>query len=217
MADYQPGQYLAVWLKPEGFPHQEIRQYSLTRSPNGKSYRIAVKREEGGQVSTWLHNEAKVGDVVHLAAPAGDFFMAVDANTPVTLISAGVGQTPMLAMLDTLAKNKHAVQVNWLHAAENGDVHAFDDEVKALAAELPHFAAHTWYRLPTDADREAMRFTSEGLMELAQLEGLFNAPEMEFYLCGPVVFMQFAAKQLVAQGVSVDKIHYECFGPHKVL
>lgn len=217
VADYQPGQYLAVWLKPEGFPHQEIRQYSLTRSPNGKSYRIAVKREEGGQVSTWLHNEAKVGDVVHLAAPAGDFFMAVEANTPVTLISAGVGQTPMLAMLDTLAKNKHAAQVNWLHAAENGDVHAFDDEVKALAAELPHFAAHTWYRLPTDADRAAMRFTSEGLMELAQLEGLFNAPEMEFYLCGPVVFMQFAAKQLVAQGVSADKIHYECFGPHKVL
>jgi len=217
VADYQPGQYLAVWLKPEGFPHQEIRQYSLTRSPNGKSYRIAVKREEGGQVSTWLHNEAKVGDVVHLAAPAGDFFMAVEANTPVTLISAGVGQTPMLAMLDTLAKNKHAAQVNWLHAAENGDVHAFDDEVKALAAELPHFAAHTWYRLPTDADRAAMRFTSEGLMELAQLEGLFDAPEMEFYLCGPVVFMQFAAKQLVAQGVSADKIHYECFGPHKVL
>ncbi len=84
-----------------------------------------------------------MGDVVHLAAPAGDFFMAVETNTPVTLISAGVGQTPMLAMLDTLAKANHSAQVNWFHAAENGDVHAFADEVKALGAGLPHFTAHT--------------------------------------------------------------------------
>lgn len=88
VAEYRPGQYLGVWLKPEGFPHQEIRQYSLTRKPDGKGYRIAVKREEGGQVSNWLHNHANVGDVVKLVAPAGDFFMAVADDTPVTLISA---------------------------------------------------------------------------------------------------------------------------------
>lgn len=87
MAEYRPGQYLGVWLKPEGFPHQEIRQYSLTRKPDGKGYRIAVKCEEGGQVSNWLHNHANVGDVVKLVAPAGDFFMAVADDTPVTLIS----------------------------------------------------------------------------------------------------------------------------------
>ncbi len=99
---------IGVWLKPEGFPHQEIRQYSLTRKPDGKGYRIAVKREEGGQVSNWLHNHANVGDVVKLVAPAGDFFMAVADDTPVTLISAGVGQTPMLAMLDTPASRRHS-------------------------------------------------------------------------------------------------------------
>lgn len=217
VADYRPGQYVGVWLKPEGFPHQEIRQYSLTRKPNGKSYRIAVKREEGGQVSNWLHNQANVGDVVHLAAPAGDFFMVADVDTPVTLISAGVGQTPMLAMLDTLAKNHHAAQVNWFHAAENGDVHAFADEVKALAAGLPHFNAYTWYRLPTDADRTAARFDREGLMHLAEHKAHVNAPGMQFYLCGPVVFMQCAAKQLIELGVDKENIHYECFGPHKVL
>jgi Hemoglobin-like flavoprotein len=217
VSDYQPGQYLAVWLKPEGFPHQEIRQYSLTRKPNGKGYRIAVKREDGGQVSSWLHNSASVGDVVHLAAPAGDFFMAVENNTPVTLISAGVGQTPMLAMLDTLAHSQHTAQVNWFHAAENGDVHAFADEVKTLGASLPHFTAHTWYRQPTDADRASAAFDSEGVMELSALEGAFSDPSMQFYLCGPVGFMQFAAKQLVGLGVKQENIHYECFGPHKVL
>ncbi len=115
----------------------------MTRKPDGKGYRIAVKREEGGQVSNWLHNHANVGDVVKLVAPAGDFFMAVADDTPVTLISAGVGQTPMLAMLDTLAKAGHTAQVNWFHAAENGDVHAFADEVKELGQSLPRFTAHT--------------------------------------------------------------------------
>ena len=217
VAEYRPGQYLGVWLKPEGFPHQEIRQYSLTRKPYGKGYRIAVKREEGGQVSNWLHNHANVGDVVKLVAPAGDFFMAVADDTPVTLISAGVGQTPMLAMLDTLAKAGHTAQVNWFHAAENGDVHSFADEVKELGQSLPRFTAHTWYRQPNEADRAKGQFDSEGLMDLSKLEGAFSDPTMQFYLCGPVGFMQFAAKQLVDLGVKQENIHYECFGPHKVL
>ena len=206
-----------VWLKPEGFPHQEIRQYSLTRKPDGKGYRIAVKREDGGQVSTWLHNHANVGDVVHLAAPAGDFFMDVATDTPVSLISAGVGQTPMLAMLDTLAKANHTAQVNWFHAAENGDVHAFADEVNELGKTLPRFSAHTWYREPTEADRAKGAFDSVGLMDLNKLEGAISDPAMQFYLCGPVGFMQFAAKQLIGLGVKNENIHYECFGPHKVL
>jgi len=213
VADYQPGQYLGVWLKPEGFPHQEIRQYSLTRKANGKGYRIAVKREDGGQVSHWLHHHASVGDVVHLAAPAGDFFMAVEANTPVTLISAGVGQTPMLAMLDTLAAANHSAQVNWFHAAENGQVHAFAQDVKTLGATLPRFTSHIWYNKPESDDV----FDSAGLMDLRTQEGAFSDPAMQFYLCGPVGFMQFAAKQLVELGVKAEQIHYECFGPHKVL
>ena len=217
VADYQPGQYLAVWLKPEEFEFQEIRQYSLTRKPDGKSYRIAVKREDGGQVSSWLHNAAKEGDVIYLAAPAGDFFLQVTPQTPVTLISGGVGQTPMLSMLDTLAKNRHSAQVNWFHAAENGEVHAFADEVNALGAQLPNFTSHLWYRTPTDADRQAKAFDSEGLMALSPLADSLQDAQMQFYLCGPVVFMQYAAKQLVELGVNAEHIHYECFGPHKVL
>ncbi|AHJ77073.1 NO-inducible flavohemoprotein [Kosakonia sacchari] len=217
VAAYQPGQYLGVWLKPEGFANQEIRQYSLTRKPDGKSYRIAVKREAGGQVSTWLHNSAKVGDIVHLAAPAGDFFIDVQSSTPVTLISAGVGQTPMLAMLDSLSKSQHAAQVNWFHAAMNGEVHAFADEVSKLGASLNHFYQHIWYQQPAAAEVNSGRYHSEGLMDLHALEGKFSDPAMQFYLCGPVGFMQFVAQQLVALGVNKDSIHYECFGPHKVL
>lgn len=214
VADYQAGQYLGVWIKPESFDYQEIRQYSLTQAPNGNTYRIAVKREDGGQVSTWLHQHAREGDVVHLAAPAGDFYLSVAASTPVTLISAGVGQTPMLAMLDTLTQAKHQAQVNWFHAAENGAVHAFADEVAAHGKGLARFTSHVWYREPATTDTA---FNSQGLMDLSQCEGAFSDPEMQFYLCGPVTFMQFAAKQLVGLGIKTESIHYECFGPHKVL
>lgn len=217
VADYQPGQYLGVWIKPEGFEHQEIRQYSLTHKPNGKSYRIAVKREGEGLVSNWLHRNAKVGDIINLVAPAGDFFIDVPPTTPVTLISAGVGQTPMLAMLDALAASHHKAQVNWLHAAENGDVHAFADEMASHGELLEHFAYHIWYREPSQLDRERGRFHSEGLMALLKQEDALKVPGMTFFLCGPVAFMQFAAKQLLSLGIAQANIHYECFGPHKVL
>lgn len=213
VADYKPGQYLGIWIKPEGFEHQEIRQYSLTHKPNGKRYRIAVKQEQGGQVSGWLHQQAKEGDIVHLVPPAGDFFLNIDTHTPVSLISAGVGQTPMLAMLDTLANQGHAARVNWFHAAENQAVHAFAEDVARLGASLADFASHIWYRVPEPHDV----CDSTGLMDLRAVEGLFSSPAMQFYLCGPVGFMQFVAKQLLELGVDTQNIHYECFGPHKVL
>ena len=85
------------------FANHEIRQYSLTHAPNGHHYRIAVKHEPQGTVSGWMHGKAKVGDVINLAAPAGDFFLRAAPSMPVTLISAGVGLTPMLSMLHGLA------------------------------------------------------------------------------------------------------------------
>ncbi|WP_332909417.1 NO-inducible flavohemoprotein [Shimwellia pseudoproteus] len=213
VADYQPGQFLGIWLKPAGFTWQEIRQYSLTRKPDGKGYRIAVKRENGGLVSSWLHDHANPGDVVNLVAPAGDFFMQVATDTPVTLISAGVGQTPMLAMLDTLASSGHQGQVNWLHAAEDSASHAFADEVAAQGATLAHFTSHLWYRQPD----EQANATHRGLMDIAVLGEQLHNPEVQFWMCGPMAFMQMVAGQLTAAGVDAARVHYECFGPHKVM
>ncbi|WP_426817696.1 NO-inducible flavohemoprotein [Winslowiella sp. 2C04] len=215
VADYLPGQYLGITINDESFENQEIRQYSLTRSPDGQSYRIAVKREPMGTVSGWLHQKAQVGDVVQLAAPAGDFFMDISPETPVTLISAGVGQTPMLAMLHNLADNQHRAAVNWLHAAENGQVHAFRDEVNALGAKLPAFNSHIWYNQPEAADKG--HFDSAGLMDMASTDANLASAEMQFYICGPIGFMQFAVKQLLDAGVRSANIHYEVFGPHKVV
>ena len=214
VADFNPGQYLGVHVQDPDFANHEIRQYSLTHAPNGRDYRIAVKREALGTVSGWLHAKAKLGDVINLAAPAGDFVLQVDTDTPVTLISAGVGLTPMLAMLHALAKQKHQASVSWLHAAENGARHAFADEVAQTGAQLAHFSSHVWYNTPRAEDAE--RFDAQGVMNLAAVAELINT-DRHYYLCGPVSFMQFVARQLLEAGVANQHIHYEVFGPHKVV
>ncbi|GBU11984.1 dihydropteridine reductase [Enterobacterales bacterium] len=217
VADFQPGQYLAVYIRDASLENQEIRQYSLTQAPNGKTYRIAVKREDQGAVSNFLHNRAQQGDIVHLAAPHGDFFLDVTPHTPVALISAGVGQTPMLGMLNVLAADGHQAPVQWIHAAENGAVHAFAAEVASLGERLPQLENHVWYNQPQALDLPDENYQYQGLMDLSKLTSQLADPATQCYLCGPVGFMQFAAKQLLAMNISEDRIHYECFGPHKVI
>ena len=215
--DFKPGQYLAVYIKHDSMENQEIRQYSLTTSPNGEYYRIAVKREDQGKVSNFLHQQAKEGDVIYLAPPHGDFFLEAKPDTPVALISAGVGQTPMLGMLNTLHDNQHPADVHWLHAAENGSVHAFADEVANIADRMPNLSRHVWYNQPGVNDVEGRDYQSRGLMNLSALRETLSTPQMHYYFCGPVPFMQHVGKQLLEMGVSADRIHYECFGPHKVM
>ncbi|MCB5302680.1 NO-inducible flavohemoprotein [Yersinia bercovieri] len=215
--DFKPGQYLGIYIEDERLEYQEIRQYSLSAAPNGKTYRIAVKREELGTVSNYLHQQLNEGDSVRIAPPRGDFFLDISAETPVALISAGVGQTPMLSMLNTLHDQQHGASVHWLHAAENGRVHAFADEVAAIAANMPNLSCHLWYREPTAQDNQGEEYHSKGLMDLSSHQWLTADANRHYYCCGPLAFMQFVGRQLLAQGVASERIHYECFGPHKVI
>ncbi|MEZ3499478.1 NO-inducible flavohemoprotein [Pantoea sp. KPR_PJ] len=215
VAAFKPGQYITVHLRPAGSVFQQNRQYSLTHTPDGKTYRIAVKYEPPGVVSGWLHRHAKVGDVLALTAPHGDIFMDVTSEIPVALISAGVGVTPTLAMLHALAEQAHAAPVTWLHAAENGAQHAFAAEVAETGALLRDFCKRVWYRMPDAAD--AGRFDAEGVMDLASLSERLRDARTQFWLCGPVGFMQCVAGQLREAGVNASRIHYEVFGPHKGL
>ena len=215
VATYKPGQYLGIYINADELVNQEIRQYSLSSAPNNSYYRISVKRESQGKVSNYLHDKINIGDKVKLVAPAADFFLDITPQTPVTLISAGVGLTPMLAMLETLTQ--HQASVNWLHATENGQQHAYKDHVKALTNQHQHITAVTWYNAPTATDCPAEDYDYQGLIELDKISTQLSDPSMHFYCCGPMGFMQFIAKQLIELGVTTDRIHYECFGPHKVL
>lgn len=212
---FKPGQYLGIYLKPDDFEYQEIRQYSLSGAPKADHYRISVKREPQGKVSNFLHNQLQVGDRVQLVPPAGDFYLQASTDTPITLISAGVGLTPMLSMLESLTE-QHA-SVNWFHAAENGSQHAFADHIKQLCSQHEQFNSQIWYRIPDESDKAEGRFDHEGLMDLNAVKDMIADPRMQFYFCGPLGFMQYIAGQLKTLGVDDARIHYECFGPHKAL
>lgn len=210
--NYQAGQYLAIELKPESFQFNEIRQYSLSTKANGENYRISVKKETGerdGIVSHYLHDSFQVGDLVDLHAPSGDFYF-VDRQNPVVLISAGVGITPMQAMLDTLASSNYQYPVTYLHACESAAQHSFKEHTAKVCMQHD-WQNYTWYQ--NEESEESTTFTGNMFIELVSLP----LAQGDFYLCGPVGFMKFIKDQLISLGVDEDRIHYEVFGPHATL
>ena len=208
---YQAGQYIGIRVKPLTSEHFEMRQYSLSTSPNAETYRISVKREAMGVpgiVSNYLHDALRLGEEVELYPPAGDFVFHNNAK-PVVTISAGVGLTPMQAILETLAECGYQAPVFYLHACENHQQHSFKKRLKQLAKQL-NLTHHTWYN-QEDTQEDNIH---HGLMDLSTLDNL-PLTEGDFYLCGPVGFMLFAKQQLVNLGVAIERIHYEMFGPHQ--
>lgn len=221
---YQPGQYIGIEVEPTEGGFREIRQYSLSDKANGEHYRISVKREvlgSPGIVSNYLHDGLRLGDEVILYPPAGNFFLK-KTDKPVVLISAGVGLTPMQAMVEALITDQvseapsltSGSRVHFLHACENSAQHSFNKRLVSLS-EQGKINALTWYK--SEAHREVLDATGiyQGYMDLAAVKNRLPLALADFYLCGPVGFMQFAKQQLVDLGVSNDRIHYEVFGPHE--
>ncbi|BDR12229.1 NO-inducible flavohemoprotein [Vibrio sp. STUT-A11] len=215
VAAYKPGQYVGIYINSDKFDNQEIRQYSLSSAAQENTYRISVKREQDGKVSNYLHDELNVGDKVKLVSPAGDFFMDVESDTPVVLLSAGVGLTPTLSMLESLSE--HLAPVTWVHATENGQQHAFKQHVNQIVSSQDNVNALVWYNQPTAEDKLGEDYHFTGFVNLKEIEAALKQTNVQIYFCGPVGFMQYVAKQLIDLGVPQEQFHYECFGPHKVI
>ncbi|CAM4057962.1 NO-inducible flavohemoprotein [Aeromonas bestiarum] len=213
---FKPGQYLSIKLAHPELEYQEIRQYSLSDAPNGRDYRISVKREPQGQVSNLLHDHLHAGDQVELMPPTGDFFLQADASTPVVLLSAGVGLTPMLSMLNQLLAKGHAADICWLHACEQGSLHAFKEDIQRKHEQHDQLQSRVWYREPEAQDEQGKDYDFHGTMDLSQVAELL-APQAHYYFCGPLGFMQAIKAQLSAAGIPADQLHYEVFGPHQDL
>ncbi|MEK5442887.1 NO-inducible flavohemoprotein [Fredinandcohnia sp. FSL W7-1320] len=212
IASYQAGQYLTVKVQPEGDEYTHLRHYSLSDAPGKDYYRISVKREEHGVVSTYLHQEIKEGDVITVSAPAGDFVLELK-ETPAILISGGVGLTPMVSMLNTIVEQQPEREVMFIHGALNSEVHALKDEVASVAAKHDHVKNFVAYSAPTEQDRQDMNFDKEGFIDLEWLKATVETKEADFYFCGPVPFMKMMYRSLKEWGVASENIHFEFFGP----
>ncbi|HEV7733198.1 MAG TPA: MOSC and FAD-binding oxidoreductase domain-containing protein [Candidatus Binatia bacterium] len=207
-----PGQYLTLRIEPDDQHRPILRTYSLSGSPGAGFYRISVKREPGGTASGYLHTRLHVGDQVDITAPRGTFMLDA-TRAPVLLISAGIGATPLLAMLHALADQHAAREVWWLHGARSSHEHAFAAEARALLASLPHVRTHVCYSRPTSDDLAGRDFDSIGRLSAALLAELEPPRDAEAYLCGPTPFMEEISTALVALGIEAFRIHTEPFGP----
>jgi len=153
-----------------------------------------------GKVSVYLHQNVQIGDKIEVSAPAGDFYLNVESTRPVTLISAGVGITPMMSMLDTIAKVSPTRPVAFLHGARNKSLHAFDENIRKLMSTMEDT---TYVALYSD---EKNSISKEILAENV----LANS---DVYVCGPVPFMKAMIQNLYELGFAEDHVHFEFFGP----
>ncbi|MBG9787871.1 NO-inducible flavohemoprotein [Brevibacillus laterosporus] len=219
IALFEPGQYVSVKVDIPGEENTHIRQYSLSDAPGKPYYRISVKREDGkqdqpaGKVSVYLHEQIQQGDVLLLSAPAGDFVLDQKDDRPVVLISGGVGLTPLVSMLNTLVETNPNRQVTFIHAAQNGQVHAMREHVEELALKHSQLSVHWCYDNPTDLDRATKAFHKEGYVDLSTLEQMVPSKDASFYFCGPTPFMKALYQTLKEYQIAEADIHFEFFGP----
>ncbi|MDQ9169386.1 NO-inducible flavohemoprotein [Oxalobacteraceae bacterium R-40] len=216
--NFEPGQYISVAVQVPKLGLQQIRQYSLSDAPNGRSYRISVKREGGnewhrpGYVSTLLHDQVKEGDVIKLAAPYGNFYIDVNASTPVVLLSGGVGLTPMISMLNRVLQSPQR-KVIFVHGARNSSVHAMKDHLLKIAQRQPNFKPYIFYNEPLPSDQPGKDFDFPGMVDIDRISDVIMIPDADYYICGPIPFMRMQHDALLGKGVKEGRIHYEVFGP----
>ena len=206
---YLPGQFLTLRVPSAGDP-VPVRTYSLSGDPDGGRYRISVKRESLGRVSSYLVAHLQRGDAIEVAAPRGDFVLD-QGSEPVLLISAGIGQTPLLGMLYRLAMEPSGRVVWWMHTTHDGASHAFSAEVADLLGRLPSAHSLIYYTTPTqpltpDAGVRAGRLTP------TVIAGLDLPTDASAYVCGPQSFMNDVAAALTGAGIDPARIHTERFG-----
>jgi ferredoxin-NADP reductase len=206
-----PGQFVVLRLRVQSGAPPILRSYSLSNPPGSGHYRVTIKQEENGLASTYLRTRIKPGSNLEVSAPRGSFTLR-SGTEPVVLLSAGVGVTPVLAMLHALAAGKSSRPVWWLYGARNREEHPFREESCALLQQLQHGHSYVQYSRPGPADRRGVDFDAAGHLAVSAFDQFGVPREGQFYLCGPAAFLRELTAGLAAWGVAADHIHTEIFG-----
>ena len=204
-----PGQYVVVRLKPTGGPAL-FRSYSLSGPLSAERYRISVKIEPKGAAGNYLREHFRVGDRLDVSLPRGSFVLQ-PGERPILLFSAGIGATPVLAMLHALAAARSTRQVIWLHSAHDGQHHPFAGEVRRLMRALTNGRSYVCYTRPDSIDKTGEDFNATGRFSQSVLDELGLPRDAAVYLCGPTRFMADMREALTALGAAPECIHIEIF------
>jgi ferredoxin-NADP reductase/MOSC domain-containing protein YiiM len=210
------GQFVVLRLNAGASGSTLFRSYSLSDAPGTDHYRVSVKLEPNGVAGGYLHGRVRLGDVLDVSAPRGNFVLA-PGDGPLALVSAGIGSTPVLAMLHALSATRSQREVWWLHSARNGKSHAFAADARRLVGALARGRSHVAYSRPEPGDVPGRDFDEAGRLDAARFEGIGLHGDGDFYLCGPASFMRDLTAGLTAWGVAASRIHTETFGGGEAL
>jgi len=205
-----PGQYVVLRLRRASGDPPIFRSYSLSGPLSTEYYRISVKIEPNGVAGIYLRDHVRMGDVLDVSSPRGSFILQ-SGERPVVLLSAGIGATPVLAMLYALAEKHSTRQVLWLHAARDGQHHPFAAEVRQLMPTLAHARSYVCYSRPGSQDRVGKDFDAAGHLSRSVFDEVGIPREADVYLCGPAHFMADMKEALAASGIAPVRIHVEIF------
>jgi ferredoxin-NADP reductase/MOSC domain-containing protein YiiM/ferredoxin len=205
-----PGQYVVVRFHSAAGGPPFFRSYSISGSPSTDHYRISVKIEPHGLAGTYVSERVRVGDALDVSSPRGSFILQ-SGDRPLVLLSAGIGATPVLAMLYALASARSTRQVLWLHAARDGEHHPFAAEVRRLVDTLAHGRRYVCYSRPKRRDEVGRDFDATGRLSRSVFDAVGVPREAEVYLCGPNRFMADMRETLASSGVAREQIHVEIF------
>ncbi len=202
--------HVVLRLRPTADGSALFRSYSLSGPRSTERYRISVKIEPDGAAGPYLRDHLRVGDVVDISLPRGSFTLQ-DEERPVVLLSAGIGVTPVLAMLYALAESRSTRQILWLYQTRDRQHHPFAAEVRRLMLALTHARSHVCYSKPGSRDKMAEDFDGTGHLSRSVFEKVGIPREADIYLCGPTPFMGDMKAALATLGVGSERIHVEVF------
>jgi ferredoxin-NADP reductase/MOSC domain-containing protein YiiM/ferredoxin len=205
------GQFIVLRMQPARTTSPLMRSYSLSGAPNAAQYRVSIKCEVAGAAGAYVDRQVEIDDVLESSAPRGSFTLK-PGERPLVLASAGIGITPVLAILHGLAVERSRREIWWLYGARNREHHPFALESRTLLRLLPRARSRIWYSRPTAEDRLGTNFDATGHVTVASFDALKIPRDADFYLCGPASFMHALRTDLATWGVSGTRIHTETFG-----
>ncbi len=206
------GQFLVLRLRTTPDGPMLLRNYSMSGMPGARTYRVSVKREPNGVVSSYLYDHGHAGDILDVSAPRGGFILR-SGDAPVVLLSAGIGATPVLAMLHSLSAAASRREVWWIYGARNRAEHPFAKESRGLLQALVNSRSHIVYSKPDSGDETGVDYDSVGHVDTPLLDRLGVTRDADFYLCGPPSFLRDLTAGLKTWGADSTRIHMEVFGP----
>jgi ferredoxin-NADP reductase len=216
LSRFEPGQYLTFHLPTADPMRPLVRCYSLSDRPREDYYRVTIRRVTGGKGSSYFHREARPGSRLQIEAPQGGFFLDPTNGSPVVLIGAGIGVTPIVSMASALVHRGDARPVYAFTGFRSSAEHPFRTQMSELAAAAPNMNLDVSYSQPSAEDRHKRLFNHEGHVSLARLQSALPSSNFHYYICGPAAMMESLIPALLGWGIPREHIRYEAFGPASV-